>query len=95
MTRDTADSSVRAFYEQHAGEMQRQELRILKAMAPRQLYTRRELEQLTGMRTGPLCGRVNALIKAGYLEVPGNKVCTESGRLVEALRLVAQQLELI
>ena len=95
MTRDTADTSVRAYYELHQSEIQRQELRVLRAMQPGRLYTRRELERVTGMRTGPLCGRVNALIKAGFLEVPGNKVCAESGRVVEALRLVAQQLELI
>jgi len=95
MTRDTAATSARAYYETRQGELERQQLRILTAMQVDRLYTRRELEVLTKVRTGPLCGRVHALIKAGFLEVVGEKLCSESGRQVEALRLVAQQLELI
>jgi hypothetical protein len=92
--RDTADTSLRAYYQISQQDLCATERRVLDAMVVGQLYTRRELEALTGMRSGPVCGRVNALIKAGRIEVPGEKVCTESGNRVEALRLVTQQMEL-
>lgn len=92
--RDTAETSARAYYQVAQVEISRMERQVLEAMVVGQLYTRRELEVLTHMRSGPVCGRVNALIKAGLIEAPGEKVCTESGNRVEALRLVAQQLEL-
>lgn len=94
MKRDTAETSVRAYYQIAQADLSASEARVLKAMAVKQLYTRRELEVLAGMRSGPVCARVHALIKQGFIEVLGEKVCRESGKPVEALRLVTQQLEL-
>ncbi|SEL12887.1 hypothetical protein SAMN05216359_105300 [Roseateles sp. YR242] len=94
MTHDTAETSLRAYYEIAQVDLCASERKVLKAMVVGQLYTRRQLEQLTGMRSGPVCGRVHALLEKALIEVVGEKLCPESGRPVEALRLVAQQLEL-
>ncbi|MBB3193962.1 hypothetical protein [Roseateles terrae] len=94
MKRDTAETSIRAYYEIAQADLSASERKVLHAMAVGQLYTRRQLEVLTGFRSGPVCGRVHALIEKGLIEVVGEKLCPESGRPVEALRLVAQQLEL-
>lgn len=94
MSHDSAHTSVRAYYAIAQFDLCASERKVLQAMEVGQLYTRRQLEQLTSMRSGPVCGRVHALIEKGLIEVVGEKLCPESGRPVEALRLVAQQLEL-
>ncbi|WAC75341.1 hypothetical protein OU995_11845 [Roseateles sp. SL47] len=94
MKHDTAETSRRAYYQIAQTDLCASERKVLSAMEVGQLYTRRQLEALTGFRSGPVCGRVHALIEKGLIEVVGEKLCPESGRPVEALRLVAQQLEL-
>ncbi|WP_341973175.1 hypothetical protein [Roseateles sp. PN1] len=67
---------------------------IVQSMQPGIKYTRRELEKLTGLRTGTVTGRVFDLIDSGAIESCGKKVCSESGEMVEALKLPAKQGEL-
>ncbi|WAC72082.1 hypothetical protein OU995_21295 [Roseateles sp. SL47] len=89
-----ADTSVVAYRSMswaHLGDAQR---RVLEAMVPGQVYSRRDLEKLTGMRTGTVCGRVKELLDAQLLEVHGTKEDPESGVTVEALRLKVGQTEL-
>lgn len=90
-----ADTSIRAYRALTPDQLGRTSRLILDAMQDGKLYSRRELEKLTGLRSGSICGRVNKLIADGWLEVPGEKVCSESGEQVEALRLVARQMELL
>ncbi len=94
MPHDAAQTSIRAYYEIAQVDLCASERKVLGAMQVGELYTRRQLEQLTSMRSGPVCGRVHALIEKGLIEVLGERICPESGRPVEALRLVAQQMEL-
>ena len=89
-----SDTSVRAYRALTLDLVSRCQRQILDGMDFGRLYSRRELEKVANMRTGPVCGRVKELLEAGWLEVIGEKVCSESGKQVEALRLVALQLEL-
>ena len=68
--------------------------RVLESIANRSGCTRRELEKLASMRTGPVCGRVKELLEAGLIEVSGTKTDPESGKTVETLRLVQAQRDL-
>ena len=90
-----AETSLRAYRSLSSEDLTRTQRQILDAMQPGQTYTRRELEIVANMRTGPVCGRVKELLDAGHIEVKGEKLCTQSGRMVEALQLAAVQLELI
>lgn len=89
---NTAEASLRAYYEIGQPDLTACQRKILRAMQMGCLYSRRELEAATGLRSGTVCGRVKELLEAGLLEVCGLKECRESGKTVEALRLVAQQL---
>lgn len=91
-----ADTSLAAYRALTAENLTRCHRILLAAMKPGRLYTRRELESLTSMRSGPVCGRVRELLDAvpPLLEVAGEKVCTESGKQVEALMLTPAQMAL-
>lgn len=94
MKSDVAKTSLNAYRELHPVGIAASQLKVLRAMQPGRIYTRRELEVLTGLRTGSVCGRVKELLEGNRLEVEGLKRCAESGNLVEALKLAAVQLEL-
>ena len=87
-------TSLTAYRSHSAADLCRTQRLILDAMQPGAIYTRRELESLTGLRSGPVCGRVFELIEAHHIEVVGEKVCSQSGKQVEALALAAVQVEL-
>ena len=80
-----AETSISALRSLSAAELSSSYRLILRAMQPGESYTRRELESLTGLRSGPVCGRVFELIEANHIEVVGEKVCSHSGRQVQAL----------
>ena len=68
---------------------------IIEAMTPGKLYSRRELAVLTGLETSSVAGRVNELVAADMLEVVGKQRCARTGRVVEVVRRVAAQMELV
>ena len=81
------ETSLAAFRALSAADLSRTHRLILDAMQPGVIYTRRKLESLTGLRSGPVCGRVFELIEARHIEVVGETVCDQSGKKVEALAL--------
>ena len=97
MKTQVTDTSVRAYHAMTYADLTRGQRKVVDAMKPGRIYTRRELEPLTKMRSGPVCGRVNELLAKDppVLEVVGEKLCPESGKQVEALKLAAAQLELL
>jgi len=64
---------------------------ILGRMAPDQIYSRRQLAQLTKIETSSIAGRVNELIESGEIEVAGKFRCPVTGRMVEAVKRTAKQ----
>lgn len=94
MTHQATDTSIDAFRGLSWASVTDAQRRILQAMRPGQLYSRRDLEALCRMRTGSVCGRVKELLDAGHLEVSGEKVDPDSGKTVETLRLPAVQRDL-
>lgn len=74
-----------------AGEQHR---KILTAMSPGKLYTRRQLAMQLGIDTSSMAGRINELIVTGQIEVSGHVKCTISHRTVEAIKLADEQKEL-
>lgn len=91
-----ADTSLAAYRALTPKSLTRCHRLLLAAMKPGRLYTRRELESLTLMRSGPVCGRVRELLDAvpPLIEVAGEKLCPESGKQVEALMLAPAQMAL-
>ena len=64
------------------GNMQQ---KVLDVMKQNQLYTRRELANLTGMETSSIAGRVNELLQYGLLEVNEKVTCPYSKKMVESI----------
>jgi predicted HTH transcriptional regulator len=64
------------------GNMQQ---KVLDVMKQNQLYTRRELSNLTSMETSSIAGRVNELLQYGVLEVNEKVVCPYSKKMVESV----------
>jgi hypothetical protein len=87
-----AETSIRAY--RAIKDLSHCQRVVVNTMQPGVLYSRRELEALTGMRSGPVCGRVAELLEAGLIEIPGEKVCNMSGKHVEALKLATVQRRL-
>lgn len=94
MTRRAADTSVEAFRGLSVAAVTEGQRRVLEALQPGRLYSRRDLEALTKMRTGSVCGRVKELLDADLIEVHGTKTDPESGKTVETLRCVQAQRDL-
>lgn len=53
--------------------------------------SRRDIEEATGMRSGPVCARVQELKTMGKLQHHGHKTCAYTGKTVEVLVLARQQ----
>lgn len=75
-----------AFHGQHA--------LILGHMKAGRLYSRREIAKDLKLETSTVSGRVNELIEEGQIVVCGSIKCPITGRNVEAVKLVEQQVEL-
>lgn len=60
---------------------------IIKAFRAAPHCTRRELEAITRLRTGSICGRVSELLEANKIEVCGTRYDRDAKRHVELLRL--------
>ena len=82
-----AETSLRVYRAKTPADLNRSESLIVGAMHPHKTYTRRELESLSGLRPGSVCGRVADLILGGVIKTAGEKICSESGKQVEALQL--------
>lgn len=67
---------------------------ILAKMKDGQLYSRRQLSQMTKMETSSVSGRVNELIESGEIVVCGKMTCPVTGRTVEAIKRADKQAEL-
>ena len=67
---------------------------ILARMKPGQLYSRRQLAQMTRLETSTVAGRVNELISRDVLEVVGTIKCPVTQRNVEAVKRTDVQMAL-
>ena len=87
-------SSIAAYYDHKANRFAGQHGIILAVMRPGKLYSRRQIAKATRLETSTVAGRVNELLESGQLEVCGRVCCPLSGRQVEAVKLVAAQMEI-
>ena len=67
---------------------------ILHVMAHGKAYSRRQLSIITGLETSCIAGRVNELVKDGLIEEIGQMHCPVTGRMVDAIALSPEQMEL-
>lgn len=67
---------------------------ILAVMRPGKLYSRRQIAKASRLETSTVAGRVNEMLAAGQIEICGRLKCPVTGILVEAVKLVAEQMEL-
>ena len=91
-----ADTSRDAYHEhQESGELGRQQKTIMLFFHSRGgEHTRSELAEKVGMRLSSVCGRVNELIKLGYLVEGGRRPCGVTGINAHPVKLPPRQLEL-
>lgn len=54
-------------------------------------YTRAELGEIVGRRSGPICARVNELVQRGYLVQLPRRPCRVTGELAHPVRLAPIQ----
>lgn len=74
---------------QYSGKLADQQQRVLAVFysLPSGKWTRKEIEQQTGIDINAVCGRVNELIKLALLVEDGKKTCFVTTNNVNALRL--------
>lgn len=90
-----AHTSLMAFDHLKAtGGIEPKQRKILEAMRPGFLYSRRQISVITGLETSCVSARVNALIYYGLIDVCGHIKCPITNKLVEAIKLSADQKEL-
>lgn len=90
-------SSVDAYYAMTArGAITSGQRLVLAAFGddPELELTRAELQEVTGMRSGSVCGRVFELVDLGVLEERPRRTCRVTGESSHALRLAKAQREL-
>lgn len=94
-----ADTSCDAYREhRNSGELGAQQKRImifLHTYPKGGDFTRSELAQLIGMRLSSVCGRVNELIKLGYLLECARRPCKVTGISAHPVKLPPMQRQLL
>jgi hypothetical protein len=88
-------SSIRAYDALKASGFKGQHAAILSHMERGQIYSRRVLAKLAGLETSAVAGRTHELLEQGALVVAGEIRCPITGRLVDGLKLVEAQGELL
>ena len=81
------DTSKAAYTDlKESGTLSKQQFLILDKMRYGGVYTRKELQRAAGLEINAISGRVNELVKAGYIGVVAGKVlCSITKRLVEGI----------
>jgi len=80
-------SSLDAFFDiKKSSTLQAQQLKIVSVMKPEQIYTRRELSQLSGIETSTVSARVNSMLDT-VIEIVGKKKDPLTNKNVQALML--------
>lgn len=88
-------SSIHSYDALRANGFKGQHQAILAVMEPGRIYSRRQLANLAGLETSACSGRCNELIVLERIEVCGCIKCPLTNRLVEGVKLVSQQQELL
>jgi predicted transcriptional regulator len=91
-----ADTSLDAYREHRdSGELGAQQKKVMMFFHLKGgEYTRSELAQSIPMRLSSVCGRVNELIKLGYLVECQRRPCKVTGINAHPIKLPPRQLEL-
>lgn len=92
-----ADTSLDAYREhQDSGELGAQQKRIMIFFHTKGgEHTRSEISQLIGMRLSSVCGRVNELIKLGYLIECARRPCKVTRIQAHPVKLPLLQMQLL
>lgn len=59
--------------------------KILQAMSPGKVYTRKQIARLTGLETSCVAGRVNELLEMEQVALTGSVKCPISNRTVQGI----------
>lgn len=86
-------SSLRSYDALKASGFKGQHAAIVSHMERGQIYSRRQLANLTGLETSAVAGRCNELMADGLIEVCGSIRCPITGRTVEGVKLAEAQME--
>lgn len=70
------------------GTQARAVLEFFRRLPPGKEFSRLELSRAIDMRLSSVCGRVNELVSAGFLEPAPHRKCNVSGKTVSPVRLV-------
>lgn len=91
-----ASTSLDAYREhRYSGELGEQQKKVMLFFHSNGgEHTRSELSKRVPMRLSSVCGRVNELIKMGYLTEGPRRRCSETGINAHPVKLPARQLEL-
>ena len=95
MKTNVTKTSIRSYVALKASGFVGQHAAVISRMEPGAIYSRRQISKLTGLEISTVAGRVNELIEEGQIIVCGNIKCPFSGRLVEAVKLLDAQMELM
>ncbi len=87
------ETSLRSYDALKASGFKGQHAAIVSHMERGQIYSRRQLANLTGLETSAVAGRCNELIADGQLQVCGHIHCPITGRTVEGVKLAEAQME--
>jgi len=88
-------SSIRSYDALKSSGFHGQHAAIVSRMKRGQIYSRRQLANLTGLETSAVAGRVNELVDDGQIIVCGHIKCPLTGRQVEAVKLADEQMEMM
>lgn len=90
-----ARTSVDAYYAMVASDsITAGQRAVLAAFQTGGTFTRAELQEATGLRSGSVCGRVFELVRDGVLEEGERRPCSVTGVSSHVLRLAKAQREL-
>ena len=88
MKTNVTASSIATYHDIHpmiTGECYR---KILQAMSPEKIYTRKQIARLTGLETSCVAGRINELLEMQQVALYGVIKCPVSGRMVQGIKKV-------
>lgn len=89
-----ATTSIASYHDHKANRFAGQHGIILAVMRPGKLYSRRQIAKSSRLETSTVSARVNEMLASGQLEVCGTLKCPITGVKVEAVKLVAAQMEI-
>lgn len=94
MKTNVTQSSIASYHALKESGFRGQHAALLSHMEPGEIYSLRQLSRLTGLETSAVAGRINELMDRGVVEVCGSIKCPLTGRTVDGVKVVLNQMEI-